>query len=519
MNVITPLSSDQRETVQHFLTEAIAVTEKRLQELEMDPMAVLDPDDPFPKQVVILRRLFLMAEQLAVRFSPLDGNYWRVLLARLQPICVAYQAHARFQQNFLLGTETGSDEALVEIYRERLMNSERFRKIFFELKERVDDGEFGDEPGFQPRGRKRPQYKTEDDTADIQSRVLTELEGKLRQMERREEETQLAMHAQYGELETAKIQASRLQQQLEKLEKDHARLKEETVSIRLAAEAAKGKKKTDVLGAIDDIISDSGEVAPADWQAKIESMQKEIDTTASAAYNAYMASSDMSIVILFMLTSFRVSTYEKLGTEVAKAITTFGVKPTVHVVTETGPKYFQGSSTISNAESLIEGNRGKGRVVEEGNYLVIYEDKVTLLASNMPVNDRDRYERLKDNMSTLMKGAAARAEAIALASAAEKQKLQIERLVVRSDEVFKGVTKNLEKQSLKVVKLMRIAGQDLRAGLGVVPGDPKSMLLTSRMKKLEDMLLTLFDPDELMDPAFAKNVARVAASLRDKDAK
>jgi hypothetical protein len=539
------LSADQRRLLQQLLKEALVATEQRLQKMGLEISALLDTEAPMETQVTQLRHAFLLGEQAALKFPFEDQNHWRVLRARLQPIVVAYQTHERFVQSVLTGIDPKNDDALIAIYKDRLQNSERFRAILFDLEAKIKSGELATAPAgdddisalLEPtelHDTHKNNFRTEDDAASIQSNVLTQLSRQIKDLERREQEYQKSLMIKDREIAAIVGERDRTVEQMQKLERDLARTREESLSLRLVADAAKRAINGDPESiAIPDIISvtdnaaTEGPANPLDqvqdesdvtfWRNRVEDLEAEVESMSTAAYNAYMASSDMSIVILFMLSSFNVNTFEPLGAEILRTVSTYGVKPTVSVMTDSGPKYFSGPNALTNANSIIESRRSRGRIVEEGATLIIYEERVVLLVPDMPVSDRPRYERLRDNLSTLVKGAAARAEAVSLAGAAEKQRVQMERLLMKSDDVFKGVTRNLEKQQVKLAKIVQLTMQDMRGGLGIAPGDPKSIALTSRMKKLEENLRGLFNADDLMDPAFAKNVAKVAANLKEKE--
>lgn len=535
------LSPDQRRLLQQLLMESIVVTEARLRELGIDPQGLLDPEDPIQNQVAQLRHMFLVGERAALKFAPSDPNHWRVIRARLQPVVLAYQTHERFVQSVLTGVDPRNDEALMAIYKERLQNSERFRDIFFELEKRAKAGAFNADDDNDISALVEPnelheqhknQFRTEDDAASIQNNVLTQLSRQIKELEKREQEYQKALLIKDRELSTVVGERDHTIELMQKLERELERHREEAINLRLAADAAKRTTgaeldSLEISNAIEATASNqptpvinSPIYAEGDaglMQQRIETLEGEVANMSKEAYNAYMASSDMSIVILFMLSSFQATTFEKLGAEILRTVSTYRIKPTVSVMTDSGPKYFAGPNALTNAESVIESRRHRGKIVEEGATLIIYEERIVLLVPDMPVNDRPRYDRLRDNLTTLLKGASARAEAVSVSLAAEKQKIQMERLLMKSDDVFKGIHKNLEKQQLRLVKHLQLAAQDLRGGLGITPGDSKSMTLTARIKKLEEALRGLFNPDELMDPAFTKNVAKVAANIKEKE--
>ncbi|HBO94940.1 MAG TPA: hypothetical protein DD667_16780, partial [Gammaproteobacteria bacterium] len=134
-----------------------------------------------------------------------------------------------------------------------------------------------------------------------------------------------------------------------------------------------------------------------------------------------------------------------------------------------------------------------------------------------PLADEERYARLKDNLGTLMRGVQARYGSILAETSVQKQKSQVDALIVRSNEVFRTFESNLDKQKDKMSRVINMLGQEMRKNLGIPPGDQKSIRLNMDLKKLEDSLGKLFVQNELVDPAFKKNISRVAENLLKKN--
>ena len=249
--------------------------------------------------------------------------------------------------------------------------------------------------------------------------------------------------------------------------------------------------------------------------ARLDAMEQELATTSDAAYNAFMSNSDLGIVVLFMLTSFRCRSEEQLAGEMVRSIATFGVKNVVGVRVGSGMHYVASSGADLSLKSLLETNRVKGPVVE-GSYLMLYETNCCVLVQDPPRQEPDRYARLMDNLGTLLRGADARHEAIAAALAVQRQKVQVEQLILRSHEVFQTFEKNIVRQQDRIGRALSMFAQELRKALNIPVGDPASIRLNMELKKLEEVLRGLFKSSELVDPAFAKNIGRVAQGLQGK---
>jgi DNA-binding ferritin-like protein (Dps family) len=117
-----------------YIEEEIAVTHAHHQVLNPDRDIVLDIalDAPIERQVSALRHAFLIAEKEARHNDGEDQTNWEVLQAKLQQIIEFYQN----AQSAGEGDEnsTGTDSAdLIENYKSRITNLERFKKLFFDM--------------------------------------------------------------------------------------------------------------------------------------------------------------------------------------------------------------------------------------------------------------------------------------------------------------------------------------------------------------------------------------------------
>ncbi len=116
-----------------------------------------------------------------------------------------------------------------------------------------------------------------------------------------------------------------------------------------------------------------------------------------------------------------------------------------------------------------------------------------------------------------MYGVQARYEAILVETSVQKQKNQVDALIVRSNEVFQTFERNLEKQRATMGRVVNMLGQEMRRNLGIKPGDESSIRLNMDLKKLEDAIAKLYVQSELVDPAFKKNISRLAENLKKKE--
>jgi len=516
------------KTIEEFIAIALESTRLRMDTLGLDAEALLDPEANIDQQVAMLRFLFLEAERSCLPFNASDERFWRVMRARLQPVVLAYLTHEKFVQTLDIEARELRPDTLMQVYKDRLSNSDRFRSFFFDLDKRLKqealtmlaaaDSEEPPANAHQPEiSKPKPDLGTS--KANIEKNILASLEKQLQELEKKYNAQEKAL--QKAQEKVSGLEAALVDRDTKIVEqkKEVAALEELNLQLRLASDAhdrsgdyQQPQNATEMSEEVADLELDADQES---LLLKIEAMERELATTSDAAYNAFMANSDLGIVILFMLTSFRCRTHEQLAEEVVKSVSTFGLKAIVGL--QKGDKYT--FVPESGSESLISQLRNKiasGKTVETPN-LMLFEEKCCILIEKPPLDDEERFARLKDNLGTLMHGVQARYESILAETSVQKQKNQVDALIVRSNEVFRTFEINLDKQKDKMSRVINMLGQELRKNLGIPVGDQKSIRLNMDLKKLEDSLAKLFVQSELVDPAFKKNIAKVAESLQKKN--
>lgn len=520
--------SPQRERMEQlagFIELALQMTERRKQALGLAEDALLDPEANIDQQIAILRGLFLEAEKSALPFAPQDANFWRILRARLQPVVLAYLTHERFIQTLDKDALALRPDALTEVYRERLNNSDRFRQFFFELTEKLGQEATRIERAAAPSTLQSHliHYKTAEDTSAIRGNVLKMLEKQLRQLEKEYDRKEALYLKASEEILFLKDTLHEKNDDIGKLRKQLAKLEEELTQHRLARDAVLRTDKYSRQEPVPVAVAaapaaaspgvDTEQVESLQW--KIHTLEQELSTSSEAVYNAYMSSADLGIVILFMLSSFNCHTVEQLAQEMSRIISTFGLKTVVGVRKGNEYHYVASKSGDIQLKSLLEQHRGKGTLVDI-HHLLMYQPGCCLLIQDPPRDDKDRYERIKDHIGTLMKGAEARLTAIEAAQTAQRQKAQVEQLILRSHEVLQNFDRSISKQQDRLSRLINLFAQELRKNLGIPPGDQKSIRLSMELKKFEDALREFFKMQDLIDPAFARTITKVAQGIQSK---
>jgi len=519
--------SDVR-TIEEFIELALRFTRERLADLGMSDEALLDPEGSIDQQVATLRCIFLEAERSCLPFNAYEDRFWRVMRARLQPVVLAYLTHEKFVQTLDVEARELRPDTLMNVYKDRLNNSDRFRSFFFDLDKRLKQEAmtlFSSEPeaesGDQQTSRST-EYDANSSKAQIERNILASLEKQLQDLEKKYNQQEKALKKAQEDNFGLNNSLDDRDERIAALKREKSTLEEQNAQLRLASDAnqrtghyegargAEASEQDDSLGSM---------VLDADQESlllKIESLERELTSTSDAAYNAFMANSDLGIVVLFMLTSFRCISHEQLGAELVRSVTTFGLKPIVGIKKANSYVFFPETGASESLKSQLHSKISSGKTVETP-HLMLFEDSCCILVENPPKEDAERYARLKDNLGTLMRGVQARYEGIMAENAAQRQKSQVDALIIRSNEVFRTFEQNLEKKKGKTSQIINMLGQEMRKSLGIAPGDSKSIRLNMDLKKLEDSLAKVYVQSELIDPAFRKNISKVAATLLNKN--
>jgi len=567
------LDSNNVVFIKDFIDEGIEFTQQRLELLGIDDALLLDPDDVMENQVAVLRANFLLAERSALPFNPNDANYWHIIRARLQPIVLAYSIHNKLLQTFESNAELNNVEALMQIYRERLDNSERFRQFFSDLNEKISqevDGIRTDLLNPQDAGS---QYDGSSGAADVQANVIAQLQKTIKELEKREKDYQKQLDKKDdgsnadeamakvefdGLSGVADVQANVIAQlqktikEYDKREKDYIKSLDkkgddsagsenmaaeiESLHARLEQVLEENVQLNTIVETLDNIQGDT-EVQPAaadidtaltdvdvslskldsddveSLQLTIIGLERELESTSDAAYNSFMASSDLGVVVLFMLTGFRCTTIEQVGKEAVKSVATYGIEPTIRINVGQGYKYFSQGEVSDEAKERFSQMESNDVAESDKSRHFVFDDGCALMVEGLPTDDLEKCERLYDNLGTLMRGATASLNIITLSGSAGRQKKQMEQLIVRSNDVLVKLALNLDKNRRASSRSMKKFGAELHVSLGVAPGEP-SKKLDGIMKKAADATAVLMKIDNLVDPAFVQTMSRVAAAFK-----
>lgn len=127
------------------------------------------------------------------------------------------------------------------------------------------------------------------------------------------------------------------------------------------------------------------------------------------AFTAMSSMAEMGVTQDFLRSSFNCQTPEELGRALCVAMEQYGLQGLAEVRDETRSHCFSSRGACTALEvSLLGHARGLERIFQFRDRMAINYPHVSLLVSNLPLDDADRIGRLRDHMAVLAEGAEAR---------------------------------------------------------------------------------------------------------------
>lgn len=133
----------------------------------------------------------------------------------------------------------------------------------------------------------------------------------------------------------------------------------------------------------------------------------------TAAFTAMSSMSELGVVLEFMRRSYSCVSPDALANALLAALNDYQLSSAVRLKIGDEIRCFSPHGVNVPLEcSILNHVSTLGRIFEFSQRCVFNYGSVTLLVNNMPLDDRDRYGRLRDHLATLAEGADARLSAI-----------------------------------------------------------------------------------------------------------
>lgn len=152
-----------------------------------------------------------------------------------------------------------------------------------------------------------------------------------------------------------------------------------------------------------DILNAKVKLAVTGYHEKIE-LNKKAQSAQVTAFEALTTSAELGRALRFVEHTFAIPSFDALAGALFKSMSEFGLSTSVMFVSATGPLFYsQNANTVPPLErDLLQVMHGQGRFKDFGCRTFCNYRQVSLLIKNMPLDDRERYGRIKDTIPFIL---------------------------------------------------------------------------------------------------------------------
>lgn len=250
-------------------------------------------------------------------------------------------------------------------------------------------------------------------------------------------------------------------------------------------------------------------------------LSERADMATKTAMTAMAGNSELGSAIQFVEASYSLMTLPELAMRLLRTVDGYGLSGALLILTGEGPRFFSSRGDLKTMEEeLIVAIHGQGqRFHDFGCRTQVNFEKVALLIKNMPLEDRDRYGRLKDLLPVILGAADARVRNIETEQALMQQTQDLARSFKIVESTLKEQSTSLQMNHDQVATVVRSLWKEIEKKLPTLGlDDDQEHFLMSHIEKALDETQTVMDSSEMLRGSF-DSVMRLLNHLTDRQQK
>jgi len=242
------------------------------------------------------------------------------------------------------------------------------------------------------------------------------------------------------------------------------------------------------------------ELVLASLQSKA-ALQESSTEAMNMAMTAMTSASEIGQILQFIRDSYSAKTYEDLAQLTLDLYESYGLSISLRIITRTALLYFSHSGKLNEREEAVfEMLHDKGRFIDFGRRTAMNYDNMSIIVNNMPVEDEEKYGRIKDNMGIMGEAIEARTIALATEIRLEERKHDLDGLMLRAEQMIDEIKSEHEGNSYKNEQVLSDLLEDIEEAfirLGLSEGQESDLvsLLHKAQKDSTQIYDTGFDLD------------------------
>jgi CheY-like chemotaxis protein len=194
------------------------------------------------------------------------------------------------------------------------------------------------------------------------------------------------------------------------------------------------------------------------YREQRKELMAQYEMAKKTAYLAMTGNSELGIAMQFLEKSYAYTDFEQLARGVFDTTDRLQLDCSLMITTEEGPLWFSSEGSIKPLEmEIIEMADKTTRFFDFGSRTIVNYQDISLLVKDMPLNDMERYGRLKDLMPVLLSAVYSKVGILKTELALKNQSKEILSSFAKIRTSFYYLVKNLlenQSQSTEVLRSM-----------------------------------------------------------------
>ena len=335
---------------------------------------------------------------------------------------------------------------------------------------------------------------------------MAQLQKSLAQAEEDECTQQEVIKTQFSQLDSLNGSIGDYQLCISKLKENIDDLQDENKYLRQQKQPSKPVKKAEINLEASTPSNDQKN------SSKTADLEKQLEETISASFEHMMNNADLGSVVLFLINSYDVSSYEDLATQVFKSTEVFDLDCTVQIHIDGKTENFSQPGPLRlDAIELFNQHTQEDEAWVRKDTVIINRENISLLINKMPFLNEEKKARTRDNIKALAQGANQRLNALKREFAAKKQQKSLRHLIKNTAGTLTQVEKTYQKQNKQASEVMSklLIHLNQKDGNNSKLTDQQALQATQQIIDAKIKLETIYQKEELIDQQFLRIIKRL----------
>ena len=406
----------------------------------------------------------------------------------------------------------------LELCRTKIANLEQYKNLFFTIndkyiiaKDELDQlnlysSEISDIAESELTQSSAQEYKKLKNIAEKQINIVAQLQKSLAQAEEDECTQQEVIKTQFSQLDSLNGSIGDYQLCISKLKENIDDLQDENKHLKQQKQSSKPVKKAEIE------LETSTPSHNQQNGSKTADLEKQLEETISSSFEHMMNNADLGSVVLFLINSYDVNSYEDLATQIFKSTEVFDLDCTIQIHTDGKTENFSQSGSLRlDAIELFNQHTREDEAWVRKDTVIINRENISLLINKMPFLNEEKKARTRDNIKALAQGANQRLNALKREFAAKKQQKSLRHLIKNTAGTLTQVEKTYQKQNKQASEVMSklLIYLNQKDDNNSKLSDQQALQATQQIIDAKIKLESIYQKEELIDQQFLSIIKRL----------